>query len=387
MTMGSILIAISISFLAVSILLSSNDFNPVEFTLPPPPELSGPLKPKVISQDSTNLFEGQAPGPESLLVEKGLLYTCLADGRCVKINLKTGKFEKTVRLTSHTNCNGKPSTLDYCGRPLGLRRLNENLFVVADSYLGIYSIDFEKEKSQVIIPSDTKVNGKRIKFADDFDILDNDTIIFSDASTKYNQNWFILSFLEHDKSGRIIQASISTGKCHVLVDDLAFPNGVQVHPDKQSVLFSESGTAKIHRYYLAGPKKGKKEIFADNLPGLPDNIRLSSSGKSMYLALFALRMAGQPSFFDSTSQYPWIRKIVGELMKVLPAPLVSRAFSATNPLYGIFLELDLDGNIVNSYHDPEGKIIHSTTQVVDDGEKHLYLGSFENNYIGRVPKH
>ena len=32
------------------------------------------------------------------------------------------------------------------------------------------------------------------------------------------------------------------------------------------------------RYYIKGEHEGKSEVFAQNLPGLPDNIRLSSRG-------------------------------------------------------------------------------------------------------------
>ena len=34
----------------------------------------------------------------------------------------------------------------------------------------------------------------------------------------------------------------------------------------------------MSRYYIKGEHEGKSEVFAHNLPGLPDNIRLSSHG-------------------------------------------------------------------------------------------------------------
>ena len=73
-------------------------------------------------------------------------------------------------------------------------------------------------------------------------------------------------------------------------------------------------------------------MFADNLPGHPDNIRLSTSGRSLYVALFGLREAsgstffdriahiigladakGSPNLFDRTAHYPLVRKIFGEV--------------------------------------------------------------------------
>lgn len=34
----------------------------------------------------------------------------------------------------------------------------------------------------------------------------------------------------------------------------------------------------LRRYFLKGKNQGQKEIFVDNLPGLPDNIRPSNRG-------------------------------------------------------------------------------------------------------------
>lgn len=76
--------------------------------------------------------------------------------------------------------------------------------------------------------------------------------------------------------------------------------------------------------------------------------------------------------------------------------------------YGILVELDLEGRIVDSYHDTSGSLVKDISQVwlvpyrtgatltryypvglkvVDDGGKYLYLGSFSNPYLGRILKH
>ncbi|KAI1727783.1 strictosidine synthase domain-containing protein [Ditylenchus destructor] len=387
MVVGSILLSLSVTFLALAILLSSNEFSPKEYSLPPPPELTGPLAVKGNEiKGEVRLLEGLVPGPESIVVEKDAIYTCLADGRCVKISIKDNKILKTVRLTTHTGCNGQASTFGYCGRPLGLRRYNENVFTVADAILGVYNVNFEKETSEVIISTEIKVDGIKITFPDDFDYLDNDTIVFSDASTRYPFEGFLLSFLEHQSDARVIQCKLSTQECHTLFDGLNFANGVQVHPDKQSILVAESAGVRVHRYYFTGPKNGRREIFAENLPGFPDNVRTSKNGKSIYVALFTYRANDDPSFFDQTARHPWIRKIIGTMVQILPEPLVHRAFSMTIGTHGVVLELDLSGKIIKSYHDTEGKVIQSISEVQDDGDKYLYLGSFSNNYIGRIMK-
>ena len=42
----------------------------------------------------------------------------------------------------------------------------------------------------------------------------------------------------------------------------------------QDVILSLS----LFRYYIKGEHEGKSEVFVPNLPGVPDNIRLSSRG-------------------------------------------------------------------------------------------------------------
>lgn len=70
------------------------------------------------------------------------LYTGLGDGRIVKI--VDGVIKKSVRLSRHTDCDGIDHEVSYCGRPLGIRKLRDELFVVADSALGVYTVDMAK---------------------------------------------------------------------------------------------------------------------------------------------------------------------------------------------------------------------------------------------------
>lgn len=65
---------------------------------------------------------------------------------------------------------------------------------------------------------------------------------------------------------------------------------------------------KPFRHYFAGPKAGKTEIFADNLPGFPDNIRQSTSG-TYYVGLASIRHADAASLMDTLGPLPWLRKI------------------------------------------------------------------------------
>lgn len=56
---------------------------------------------------------------------------------------------------------------------------------------------------------------------------------------------------------------------------------------------------------MKGPKAGNMEVFMDNLPGLPDNIRLSSSGG--YWVGMATKRS---SVYDFMARQPWIKKFL-----------------------------------------------------------------------------
>lgn len=103
----------------------------------------------------------------------------------------------------------------------------------------------------------------------------------------------------------------------VLLTNLTFPNGVQIFPDRRSVLIAETTLCRIVRYYFAGPKKGKREVFAKNLPGTPDNIRLSTDGKSILVALEAVRnKANMQPALDLLAPHPSLRKYLAQVVVV-----------------------------------------------------------------------
>lgn len=50
-------------------------------------------------------------------------------------------------------------------------------------------------------------------------------------------------------------------------------------------------------------------------------------------------------------------------MEYFPEKFITKIFEITENVYGIIVELDLNGNIIDSYHDSTGKIIKSISQV------------------------
>lgn len=60
---------------------------------------------------------------------------------------------------------------------------------------------------------------------------------------------------------------------------------------------------------MSGLMKGGADMFVENMPGLPDNIRLSSSG-GYWVAMAAVRPNPGFSLLDFLSEKPWIKRMI-----------------------------------------------------------------------------
>lgn len=60
---------------------------------------------------------------------------------------------------------------------------------------------------------------------------------------------------------------------------------------------------------MSGLMKGGEDMFVENMPGFPDNIRLSSSG-GYWVAMSAIRASPGFSMMDFLSEKPWIKRII-----------------------------------------------------------------------------
>jgi len=391
------LLVVSFVVAVAAVLLYGSCVNEFQTFSLPSPVLEGRLSAKGREiRGAEKLFEFQLFGPESVEVDGDFLYTCTFNGDCMKASLKDGTILKSIRLTEHnsTHClTAGLHALNHCGRPNGLRRKSNgsSVFFVADAVLGLFELDFEKETHRQLLSSSHVVDGRPLTFLEDLEVV-GDSLVVSQASTKHSYLQFLCPLLDHGGNGRVLQMGLSDGEIKVLMEGLNYPAGVQRHPDGKSVLVVESAMARIHRFYLTGPKQGKRELFAENLPAFPDNIRLSADNRSFYVGMFGYR--GDPStqhwlYLERWSEWPLARWTICEISKHLPDSQLIQLSANTvgKHRYGIVVKLDMEGRVINSYHDTTGAFLNDVSHVVDDGGKYLYMGSFSQPYVGRMLKH
>lgn len=371
-----------------------------EFSVLPPLALSGVLAPNNILDGAKRLFEGKIVGPESVAWRKtDELFVGISDGTIQRIY--GNNFDQISTVTQiGVNCDNPYKKT--CGRPLGLRFAPNGRLLIADAYYGIYSVNVDTGEKECLVSSDEVINGKPFRFPDDIDIDDEGNIYWSDASTIADFSDGLLEFLS-DPTGRLVKYNPQTKINTVLMNEIHFANGVQLSPDQDFILLSETPRSRVHRYWLKGPKKGTSDVFVDQLPGNPDNIRPRPNG-GYYISLCGTKHAGKVvEAEDKINRSPNIRKIICRIMaciqiffntlnNLIPYSLWEKisynifsfdsVMNLTEDNVAIVVEVDKDGNIIGSLQGDTGNLLFiSETAHVGDN---IFFGTPYMNYLGHL---
>lgn len=319
---------------------------PVAWTPAPAPLLA----PNTLLREAERLLEGRLRGPEDVAFDaQGRLYAATADGKVVRRSA-SGALEDFA-VTG--------------GRPLGLRFDHQGHLIVCDSHKGLLSVD---EAGRITVLA-TQADGVRFGFTNNLDIAADDSIYFSDASAKYGQSDYLYDLLEARPHGRLLRYDRPTRQTQVLLRDVYFANGVALASDESFVLVNETYRYRIARYWLKGPKAGTRDLFADDLPGFPDNLDGTRRGR-FWVALFTVRNG----VVDAMHPRPWTKALLSKMPRVLwPKP---------EP-YGLVLELNEEGRILRSLQDPGGQRFRQIT-TARERDGHLYLGTLDEGWIGKL---
>jgi sugar lactone lactonase YvrE len=279
-------------------------------------------------------------GPEDIAFDRdGRLLTGLADGRIVRMSGQGTDLEVLARTG---------------GRPLGMVFDPEGRLVVADAHRGLIRVGARGEVETLL----TEAAGRPLRFPDDLDVAQDGTVYFSDASARFGIESFILDLLEHSGTGRLVAYEPRTGAARILLDGLQFTNGVALAPDESYVLVCETWAYRIRRYWLKGPRSGASDVWAENLPGLPDNINRGPDG------LFWVALTPRLASIDAMASWPFLRKVQLRL---------PRRFHPSPPSAVLVVALDANGRIVQVLEDRTGKAPQATSAMWRGDT--LYIGT------------
>jgi sugar lactone lactonase YvrE len=322
-----------------------------KWTPPKAPKLEGPYAPNEALEAADRLAEGAFTGPEDLAVDAfGRIYAGIADGRVVRLD---GDRLETFAATG--------------GRPLGMVFAPDGRLLVAVADVGLVAIT---PAGLVSVLADSYA-GAPIQFADGIDVTADGIVYFTDASSRFPIEDFVLDFLDARPYGSLYRYDLATGELSRLLTDLYFPNGVALAADGRSLVFPETPRYRVRRLWLVGARAGQLETLIDNLPGFPDGISRTTDG-GFWVALVNPRNA----LIDFAHPRPWLKNLIAALPDWLrPAP----------ERHGFALRLSASGKAVDSLQDSGGDVISGVTSVRDTGDA-LLFGSLDEPYIGRLPR-
>lgn len=281
------------------------------------------------------------------------------------------------------------------GRPLGGKFDQKGTLYIADAILGLTRIQNPStdphSKVELVASSVKLANGEfsPILYADDVCIgPKTGRVYFTDATdiapdriqTRQGRVWdtmfaYKLDMMRGARRGRILMYDPETDATQILVDHVAFANGIAVDKEESFLIVAQTSSLNILKHYLSGEKAGETEVIVRNLIGYPDGIECSWSSGKCYAAIPSPIVPVHKVFNALPKGFSvLLRALLMSLPRFLSPPAIS---------YGGFLEFDpVLGGVSREYvQDPTGKDIRLVTGVTEyDGK--LYLGSLENDYIG-----
>lgn len=201
-----------------------------------------------------------AMGAEDVLVAPdGTVYTGTEDGALWALDPGKG---------------GSRRIADTGGRPLGIELLGNGDLLVCDAERGLLQVSPDSGAVEVLLDL---VDGAPMKFCNNAAVAGDGTVWFSDSSRHYGVAQWKDDFVQDTRTGRLMRRD-PDGTVTVVLDDLAFANGVALAADESFVCVAETRGRTVVRLWLTGPRAGDRDLLAGDLPGYPDNISRGSDG-------------------------------------------------------------------------------------------------------------
>lgn len=160
------------------------------------------------------------------------------------------------------------------GRPLGIEIGADGRLLVCDARRGLLDVDPATGQVQERL---SEVRGRRMLFCNNAAVASSGDVWFSDTSTRYSIDQWKRELVECTRTGRLLKLT-PDGQVDVVLDGLAFANGVALAPDEAFVAVAETAARTVVRYWLSGPAAGTRDLLAGDLPGYPDNISRGTDG-------------------------------------------------------------------------------------------------------------
>ncbi len=242
------------------------------------------------------------------------------------------------------------------GRPLGLELHPDGRLLVCDARRGLLRVDLATGDVEQVVH---EVGGREMVFCNNAAIASDGTVWFSDSSTRFSIEQWKDDFVQDTRTGRLLRLDPS-GEVSVVLDGLAFANGVALAADESFVVVAETGARTLVRHWITGERAGSRDLLVADLPGYPDNIARGSDG----LIWVAVASPRDPVVERLQQGPPWLRRQVTRIpQRLQPKPARTCRVQA----------YDDTGRLVHD-HDLPAEGFHMATGVRErDGD--VWIGS------------
>lgn len=348
----------------VAFLLAPSPIRARGWQPPTAPALTGILAPNRALAGAEILAAGLVAGPEDLAItpDGATLYaSSFGDGRIVALDLTLGG---NGRVVDHARTGGSPVDL-------ALRA--DGSLLVCDWSAGLLQVDPNGQVS-TLLPLGAPVDGRPFVRPDGVSEAADGVLYVSEGSCRPGVWNGVFEALEAGDYGRVI-ALDPAGGARTVVDGLSFANGNAIEPEGRFLVVADQFRYRIARLWLAGPRAGALDSFAENLPGLPHNIHYDAQGL-LWVGLYQ----GRNATLDGISPRPRLKNVLAKL----PAVVVAGPERVRDgvPGRGAVVALDPDGRPVRYLAGPPSRV-DTVSAAVRHGDT-LYVSTLTGDAILRV---
>jgi sugar lactone lactonase YvrE len=283
-----------------------------------------------------------AHGAEDVVVattgpDEGCVFTGTEDGSIFRVSHDGAKIDRVA----HTG-----------GRPLGIEVDGDGRLLVCDAKRGVLRVDTAAGSVETVTD---RVGGQPMVFCNNAAIASDGTVWFSDSSRHYGIERWKDDFIQVTRSGRLMRMA-TDGTVEVVLDGLAFANGVALSKDEDFVCVAETGGRTVVRRWLTGDRAGMRDLLCQNLPGYPDNIARGSDG----LIWVTIASPRDPVVERLQGAPLRVRKLVTRIpQKLQPQPARTVRVQAYDDEGRLVHDLDLPGeryHMVTGVREHDGRV-------------------------------
>ena len=229
-------------------------------------------------------------GTEDVVVQphgrhEGSVYTGVVDGSILRVSHDGRRIERVAGTG---------------GRPLGIELEPDGRLLVCDARRGLLRVDPGDGRVELVLD---RIEGERMRVGHNAAVAADGTVWFSDSSREHSLDRWKDAFVQDLRSGRLVRLDAG-GTPEVVLDGLAFANGVALAADESYVAVAETRTRRVVRLWLTGERAGTHDLLVDDLPGYPDNMARGSDG-----LVWVTISSPVDRFVDAISRGPhWLRR-------------------------------------------------------------------------------